>query len=122
MAVNALRHGLSVPVLADPVLATGAAELAERIADGSADPEVRELAVNVASAQIDVERVRHARHALIAPPAIGASGTESRPGRLRDRIRELVTLDRYERRAISRRRSAIRALQAARFHSNGGAQ
>ena len=121
VAVNALRHGLSVPVLADPVLAGEVAELAERLANGSADSQVRELAVNVAAAQVDVERVRHARHALTTRPATGASGTEPRSGRLRDDIQELVALDRYERRAISRRRSAIRAWQAALFRTVGSA-
>ena len=120
-AVNALRHGLSVPVLADPVLAREVAELAERLANGSSDLQVRELAVNVAEAQIDVGRVRHARHALIARPAMDASGPEPGSGRLRDEIRELVALDRYERRAMSRRRSTIRAWQVALFRAVGSA-
>jgi hypothetical protein len=119
VTVNALRHGLSVPVLADPALAGEAAELAERLANGSADPRMRERAVQVAVAQVDVQRVRRARHGLIARPVIGAPVTESRSGGSRDDIRELVALDRYERRAISRRRSAIRAWQAALFCAAG---
>jgi predicted outer membrane protein len=119
VAVNALRHGLSVPVFADPVLAGEVAELAERIANGSTDPEVRERARDVAAAQIDVERVRHARHAVIARPAMGAPVSEARSDAMRETIRELWTLDRYERRAMSRRKSANRALQAALFRNLG---
>jgi hypothetical protein len=44
VAVNALRHGLSVPVFADPSRAPEVAELAERIAKGSTDAQVRERA------------------------------------------------------------------------------
>jgi len=65
-ASNALRHGLRVPVFADPALASEIAELAERLADGSQDPWMRELAVSVAAAQVDVQRVRHARDVLVA--------------------------------------------------------
>jgi hypothetical protein len=121
VAVNALRHGLSVSVFADPALAREVVELAERLANGATDSRMRELAVEVAAAQVDVERVRHARHALFARPAMGAPDTEPRPGELCDEIHELVALDRYERRAISRRRSSIHALQAALFRAAGSA-
>jgi hypothetical protein len=83
---------------------------------------VRERACDVAAAQIDVERVRHARHALISRPAMGAPDTEARSDGIRKTIQELWALDRYERRAMARRRSATRALQAALFRSVGPAQ
>jgi hypothetical protein len=116
-ARNALRHGLNVPVLANPVMAKEVVELAERVANGSTDPQMRELAHQVAAAQVDVKRVRDARHALMA-----ASVTEPRSGNVGDRIQELVALDRYERRAMSRRKLAIRALQVALFHSTNCAR
>jgi hypothetical protein len=121
VAVNALRHGLSISVFADQVLAKEIAELAERLVSGATDPRMRELAMEVAAAQVDVERVRHARHAVFARRTMGASGTEPRSGELCDGIHELVALDRYERRAISRRRSSIRAWQAALFRAAGSA-
>lgn len=120
-ARNALRHGLSVPVFADPALAKEIVELAERLANGSTDAEVRELAVRVAAAQVDVQRVRHARYALIVRRAIGASGTETRSDRLHDELQELCTLDRYERQAMWRRKSATLALQASLFRNIGAA-
>ena len=109
-ARNALRHGLNVPVLADPVLEKEVAELAERVANRSTDPQMRELAVQVAAAQIDVQRVRHARHAVM-----GALVAEPGSGTAREKIQELVSLDRYERRAMSRRKSAILAFGVARL-------
>jgi hypothetical protein len=111
VAVNALRHGLSIPVFVDPGLATEVVELAERIAKGSTDPEVRERARDVAAAQIDVERVRRARHLLIVRPAMGAPVSEARSDAMCETIQELWALDRYERRAMSRRKSAVRALE-----------
>jgi hypothetical protein len=121
-ARNALRHGLSLPVFADPALAREIAELAERLADGSAVLQARELAIRVAAAQVDVKRVRHARNALFARRPVGASATESRSDGLRDEMRELVALDRYERQAMWRRKLAIRAWQAALFRNIAGTQ
>ena len=103
-----MRHGLSLPVLADPLLAKEVVALAEQIADGSLDPELRELAVRVAEAQTDIQRVRDARHA-----AMGALITA--PGKAPEKTKELVRLDRYERRAMSRRKSAILAFGVERL-------
>jgi hypothetical protein len=121
-ARNALRHGLSLPVFADPALAREIAELAERLADGCAVPQPRELAIRVAAAQVDIKRVRHARNALFTRRPVGASATESRSDGLRDEILELVALDRYERQAMWRRKLAIRAWQAALFRNIAGTQ
>ena len=108
VARNALRHGLSLPVLADPLLSKEVIELAERIADGAPDPEIRELAVRIAEAQTDIQRVRDARHAVM-----GALIAE--PGKAPEKTKELVALDRYERRAVSRRKSAILAFGVERL-------
>jgi hypothetical protein len=105
-----LRHGLSVPVLADLVLAKEVVELAERVANGSTDPQIRELAVQVAAAQIDIQRVRHARHALI-DACLMEPDSNTVPGK----IQEMVAHDRYERRAMSRRKSAILAFGVERL-------
>jgi hypothetical protein len=122
VAANALRHGLSVPVFADPGLATDIAELAERFANGSTDPEVQERARDVAAAQIDVERVRHARHLVIARPAVGAPVSKARSDAMRKALKELLALDRYEKRAMSRRKSATRAFQVVLFRNISRAQ
>ena len=55
-ARNAMRHGLSLSVAADPILAPDVEALAELIADGSADPETVDLARQIAEAQIDLRR------------------------------------------------------------------
>jgi hypothetical protein len=158
---SALRHGLSIPVLADPGLSKKVEDLALKIAGENASPALLEFARAIAEAQIDLDRVRAARHELIAREPGGADlvrpkGTfqtwpcmryETRSSikwrysqedfiklafkqladarrtdpaerfvvELSDLVLTLGSLDRYERRARSRRNSATRAFDAARL-------
>ena len=122
---NALRHGLNVPVFADPKASSEAQALATRIAGHGAGPLLHALALRVAESQIDLCRVRQARHRLLDRKS-GPQPDDLRtddlvtddPTRLALVLKEcgedFLALDRYERRALSRRNSAIRAFDAAR--------
>src|SRR5215470_19719174 len=106
----ACRHGFSIPVLAEPTLAPevrATARAIERsLAGRELDPPGHALACRVAEAMIDLRRVRIAKLPLTA--AVHAD-----PANGRRALTELARLDRYERRALSRRNTAIYALAAA---------
>jgi hypothetical protein len=85
--------------------------LAAALAEGSTDWDVRAFAHSVAEAQLDLEQVREARvleHEAAGP---GFSSKERSPAGW---ILRLSRLERYERRAFSRRERAIRRLEAAK--------
>ena len=153
-ARNAVRHALSRPVYADPVWSEEVESLTRQIIGMDADPEKQQLARRIAEAQVDLRRVRSARHQLLSRALsdpdyesvatlrkktaliigcfrrIGPSAPvpdnvmaflQSKPEGpykfatiLADKTRQLLALDRYERRALSRRKFAIREFDAAR--------
>ena len=104
-AQNARRHGLSLSVAVNPLFADQVTALAHKFVGRSCDSEVCELAYEAAAAQIDLARIRWARHDLLS------RGDEVDYEEL---AKQLIRIDRYERRALSRRKFAIRALNAVR--------
>jgi hypothetical protein len=128
-ARNALRYGLSLPVHSNPALSEEVEVLAREIAGPDAAAEIQELARRVAEAQIDLRRIRCARHRLLCS-ASNDRGYESRANAkknvalsqklalvLPQQTEQLLAMDRYERGALSRRKRAIRAFDEAA--SNG---
>jgi integrase len=122
-AQNARRHGLSVSVVRDPALLEQVDLLAKEIAGDTAGCEIHEHAWRFAEAQVDVVRIHRARHDLAAPnfgkPECADDALRQEcPREVADILghvsKQLVLMARYERRARSRRKSAIRALDLAR--------
>src|SRR4051812_22055020 len=65
-ARNAYRHGLSLPVHLDLGLAGEVKILAHQISRLSASAELQERACHIAEAEVDLRRVRRARHKLLS--------------------------------------------------------
>ena len=106
VARNARRHGLNLPLLHDEAIEPEVDALARLIVGSivglAAEPRILALARRIAEAQLDLARIRRVRL-----PVRARLATEPTVAH------ELLRLDRYEGRALTRRKRALRAFDAA---------
>jgi hypothetical protein len=125
-ARNAVKHGLNIALRDDPQVAAELAAWRRAFAAGGADDP--ELLTRLAECQVQLLRIRRARCATLARaaarrPAAAGPLPDAAAGRppaaagepaLADVVLacadELLTLDGYERKALSRRNRLLRAL------------
>jgi|tagenome__1003787_1003787.scaffolds.fasta_scaffold19876571_2 hypothetical protein len=113
---NALRHGLAVAVLADARRTQQVEELVRVVLGSNPEKEYLGLAFGIAEAQVELLRVREVRTKIMA----GARQSLA-DERVNDVISELVACERYERRAFSRRQTAMRELEVLQLRATAGA-
>jgi hypothetical protein len=112
---NALRHGLAAITMRDPSISAEVDRLSQAIGGLEANPVHREHVLVLAEVEVVLSRLRKVRMAIFeqistisAARKSGAPGSEA-PG-VDTLLEQLVRLDRYERRAFSRRKRAVRAM------------
>jgi hypothetical protein len=104
---NALRHGLSVAIGSDPSFSDDIRRLAGVLARGRNGQDIGEFAHQAAEAEIDLLRIQKLRalrfNAVLSNPELKLDDHS-------EFDEELAKLERYERRAFSRRKRALRAM------------
>ena len=118
---NALRHGLAALIVGE----FGASSEIDRVADAicrpNGDSSDREQALIVAEAQVTLRRVRRTRTQIMdqMSPAPATKNPDAKSGartaavtHSRACLDQLLRLERYERRALARRKRAARLLSS----------
>jgi hypothetical protein len=103
---NARRHGLAIAIETDPAFQDDLEKLAKAL---SLSQNVGEHARDAARAELDLVRIRKIRTSLFEMLSLANSGSLAK---LNDK---LAKLERYERRAFSRRNRALREFDASRI-------
>jgi hypothetical protein len=103
--INARRHGLATPVENDSEAAARIESLAAILADGSNDFERTEQSRILAGCHSDLRRIRAARHDVF----LTLGDLENANGKdFEIAFRAMDRISRYEKRALSRRKQALR--------------
>ena len=116
---NALRHGLAVRLVSRPHITEEVKRLAQAISGENSDAAQLDQAQTVAETELDLRRIRRARAAIMERLSAALSEPallDSSESVLVDAASDLLKIDRYERRAVSRRKFAIRLLAGLRQH------
>ena len=104
---NARRHGLATGIGSDPAFRDDIEVLAGLLSRASGRENIREFAREAAEAHLDLARIRKIRAGLYARMRFfGDAPTED----LMELGKQFARLERYERRAFSRRKHATRLI------------
>ena len=104
---NARRHGLAVAISLDPSFRNDIETLAIAIEHSRGRTTIGEFARQVAECEVDLLRIRKLRASLFKSVADNPAAGPETHFELND---YLIKLERYERRAFSRRKRALQAL------------
>jgi hypothetical protein len=104
--VNAFRHGLAINIGCDPLLQADVEKLAEILSQARNESVITLNAQDAAQAEIDLLRISKIRVSIYAVFHASAKSLQD----LTQLNEELRKLERYERRAFSRRRRALRSI------------
>ena len=104
---NAHRHGLSIPVLCDPVLAREVHALSQQLAKDLGSIASTGAVYAIAEAEVDLKRIRKRKAHLLHKLNRHEDPTGAEALAL---LAQILRLGRYERRALARRKSAVRQL------------
>ena len=119
---NAFRHGLAIPITRDIFNADVVDQLARQLIDKAATPAGQEHAQLAAEAETEILRVRQAKVDLLNREAQRLNIADANLRTPDDimatafaaKLEDLSVLERYERRTLSKRNRALRAVTAAR--------
>jgi hypothetical protein len=105
---NARRHGLAIAIETDPAFHDDIEKLATTLSLSCGMQNVDERAREAAGAELDLLRIRQIRARLFKTLSFVANDATS--GSLAELNEKLAKLERYERRAFSRRKRALREM------------
>jgi hypothetical protein len=111
---NARKHGLSISVQVQPHLADLVQDLATRLDAEATSSHAPEEVQALATAMLEVLRVRSVRTQILEELAahctdLSVAGSAASRKEIANLLQHLVRADRYERRALSRRKFLIRS-------------
>jgi hypothetical protein len=104
---NAQRHGLAIDIRTDPAFHDDIEKLAKILSLPNSPKIVGDLAREAAGAELDLLRIRKIRAWLFQSLYFASPTASDRLAELDDK---LAKLERYERRAFSRRKRALREM------------
>ena len=104
---NALRHGLAIDIRTDPAYTDDIEQLAKILSHARGRQNVSDNARDAAEAVLDLFRIRKVRAYLFETIYVPETASQDR---LLELNHKLAQLERYERRAFSRRNRALRAI------------